>query len=80
MNFLEGWRRKFSAGVSGLVKKPSTVLLYRSIVLQHMRKLTLGYIGYTKVKCIFQLHVLHFFGDDVYCCFILSDLFKFCQS
>ena len=54
-NFLEGWRRKFSAGVSRLVKRPSTVLLYRSIVLQHMRKLTLGYTGYKKVKCIFQL-------------------------
>ena len=33
-NFLEGWRRKFSAGVSRLVKKPSTVLLYRRIVFQ----------------------------------------------
>ena len=78
--FLEGWHRKFSANVRGLVKKPSTVLLYRSIVLQHVRKLTLGYTGYTKVKNIFQLHVLNFFGDNVYCCFILSDLFKFCQS
>ena len=72
-NFLEGWHRIFSAGVSGLVKKPSTVLLYRSIVLQHMHKPTLGYTGYTKVKCIFQLHVLHFFGDNVHCCFHVSN-------
>ena len=68
--FLEGWPRKFSAEVSEMVKRPSTVLLFCSIVLQHMHKLALGYAGYKKVKCIFQLHVLHFSGDNVHFCFI----------
>ena len=48
-NVLEGWpikilRRDEQAGE----KKNSTVLLYCSIVLQHMHKLALGYAGYKK--------------------------------
>ena len=49
-NFLEGWpikilRRDEQAGEKN---NNSTVLLYCSIVLQHMHKLALGYAGYKK--------------------------------
>ena len=74
-NFLEGWRRKFSAGVSGLGEKLSTVLLYRSIVLQHMHKLTLAYTGYTKINAYFSCM---FFISSMTMC--IAVLFKFCQS
>ena len=68
--FFGGVAQKILCRCKRAGEKALNVLLYRNIVLQHMRKLTLGYTGYTEVKCIFQLNVLHFFGDNVYCCFV----------
>ena len=74
--FLEGWPRKFSAGVNELVKKPSTVLLYCSIVLQHMHKLALGYAGYKK-KLNAYFSCMFYISPVTMCIAVLS---KFCQS